>query len=66
MSTAEAQQADVDWIEPGPRMTVEEFRALPDDDGIHRELIRGHLWELGMTVRNRFHCYVESNLVFLL
>lgn len=58
-------EPDVDWVEPGPKMTVEEFLALPDD-GVHRELIRGHVWEMGMTVRSRFHCRIESRVVFLL
>ena len=48
--------------EPGPRlMTVEEFLELPED-GISRELIRGELRERGMTIRNRFHCRVSTNV----
>jgi Uma2 family endonuclease len=64
MSMAETKKPDVavDWIEPGPEMGGEEFLALPDD-GVHRELIRGHVREMGMTVRNRFHCQVESTIV---
>ncbi len=41
------------------KMTFEEFMALPED-GIHRELIRGELREMGMTVRNIDHTLVEG------
>jgi Uma2 family endonuclease len=37
-----------------PRMTVEEFLALPDD-GVERMLIDGVVREIGMTVRNWQH-----------
>jgi Uma2 family endonuclease len=43
-------------------MTAEEFLALPEN-GVSRELIRGELKMRGMTVRNRFHCRVEGNIV---
>lgn len=43
-------------------MTIEEFLALPED-GVHRELIRGEVREMGMTVRNRFHCRAEGRIV---
>ena len=44
---------------PPPPMSLAEFLALPDD-GIHRELIEGRVWEEGMTYRNRFHAVVEA------
>ncbi|MHC4875034.1 MAG: Uma2 family endonuclease [Planctomycetota bacterium] len=49
-------------------MTIEEFLALPDDDGIDRELIRGELreGERDMTRRNRTHAWIESCLSKLL
>ena len=43
-------------------MTAEEFLALPDDDGIERELIRGELREKPMTVRNKKHTRVAARL----
>jgi Uma2 family endonuclease len=49
-------------------MTAEEFLALPDD-GKERWLIRGHLREKGdgeMTLRNRFHTWVEAQIAFVL
>jgi Uma2 family endonuclease len=37
-------------------MTAAEFDALPDDDGVRRELIDGELWEdRPVPVHNRFH-----------
>ena len=47
-------------------MTVEDLDALPDDDGVDRELIRGELRERErpMTRRNRFHTVVEANTAF--
>lgn len=36
-------------------MTVDEFLALPQDDGIERLLINGQLWEYPMPERNRYH-----------
>ncbi len=36
-------------------MSVEEFLALPENDGVDRELIYGELRERPMTIRNRFH-----------
>jgi len=49
-------------------MTIEEFLALPDDDGVDRELIRGELreGERDMTRRNRTHTWIESQIVHLL
>jgi Uma2 family endonuclease len=43
-------------------MTTEELLALPDD-GMERWLIDGELRERQMTVRNRFHSHVLSNVV---
>ena len=40
---------------------LEEFLEIPED-GISRELIRGELRERGMTIRNRFHCKISTNL----
>lgn len=47
-------------------MTAEEFLALPTDDGIDRELIRGQLRERPMTYRNRWHGRVEARTAALL
>jgi Uma2 family endonuclease len=44
-----------------PRMTVEEFLALPDD-GVERMLIDGVVRELGMTVRNWQHSAILMKL----
>lgn len=46
-------------------MTAEEFLRLPDD-GIERELIDGEVRERGMAVRNRWHTFVEAQIVFAL
>jgi Uma2 family endonuclease len=45
-------------------MTEEEFLALPDDDGVERELIRGELVERPMTTRNYAHCTVSTRIGF--
>jgi Uma2 family endonuclease len=50
---------------PAPPMTLAEFLALPDD-GIHRELIEGRVWEEDMTYRDRFHASVEVQVAYLL
>ncbi len=47
------------------RMTAAEFLALPDD-GVHRELIAGRLWEEDVTYRNRFHAAAETNIAYLI
>jgi Uma2 family endonuclease len=49
-----------------PWITTEEMLALPEDDGIDRELIRGELREEPMTKRNRWHSAVEARLAKLL
>jgi Uma2 family endonuclease len=49
-------------------MTEEEFLALPENDGIDRELIRGELREKpsAMTTRRYSHCTVASRIVYYL
>lgn len=48
-------------------MTEEEFLALPDDDGVERELIRGVLRERpSMTTRGCAHTVVTTNISCLL
>jgi Uma2 family endonuclease len=46
-------------------VSVETFLSIPED-GIHRELIRGRVREMGMTVRNRVHSRIEANATFFL
>lgn len=43
-------------------MTVDEFFALPDDDGVDRMLLRGRVWEKPMTKRNRWHSSTTTNI----
>ena len=58
------EEPEVPVFEPEPvRMTLEEFLALPDGDGVERELIRGELKERPMTMRSRIHFLTESKLV---
>lgn len=52
-------------VAPSPVLTLEEMLALPDD-GMERELIRGHLRERPMTKRNRRHSRVETRIAKLL
>lgn len=47
-------------------MTTEEMLALPESDGIHRELIRGELRERFMTVRNKVHSLILMKVGHLL
>ena len=47
-------------------MTVHEFIALPDDDGVDRMLLQGQLWEKPMTKRNRWHAACEAAITYLL
>lgn len=47
-------------------MTTDELLSFPEDDGIHRELIRGELRERFMTVRNKVHSRLMANIVFQL
>ena len=49
-----------------PLMTVEDLIALPDDDGVDRELVRGELRERAMTRRNRFHAATEACVAYCL
>lgn len=48
------------------RMTVEEFLALPEEDGVYRELVDGELREYPMTTRNTKHSLVTGNLTYFL
>lgn len=54
-------------LDPSPRrkMTIDEFLALPED-GVDRMLLDGELWEMGMTVRNRYHSQFESRIGYIL
>lgn len=52
-------------IEPR-RMTLAEFRLLPDDPSVDRELVLGKLREEPMTRRNRWHARLEARLARLL
>lgn len=47
-------------------MTAAEFEALPPDDSVERQLIRGELREKPMTRRNRFHARIELRIGHLL
>ena len=47
-------------------MTTEELLALPADESVERELIRGVLRERPMTRRNRRHSRTESKVVAIL
>lgn len=49
-----------------PRMTLAEFNSLADDPCVDRFLLRGELWELPMTKRNRWHARAEARLGQLL
>lgn len=51
---------------PRPRMTLQEFNALPDDPTIDRMLIKGELWEKPLTKRNRWHAGIEARIAQLL
>lgn len=48
------------------KMSLAEFNALPDDPELNRFLLRGELWELPMTKRNRVHTRIEARMAFLL
>jgi Uma2 family endonuclease len=48
-----------------PLMTTEELLALPDD-GVDRELIRGHLVERPVTRRSRPHSRTEARIAMIL
>lgn len=41
-------------------VTAEQFLALPENDGVDRELILGELWERPMSTRNRRHGRAEA------
>jgi Uma2 family endonuclease len=44
------------------KMTVEEFLALPEEDGVYRELIDGELRETPMPTRNSKHSLVTGRI----
>ena len=51
---------------PRPKMTIDEYLALPDD-GVDRMLLDGELWEMGeMTVRGHLHGEIAANIAFWL
>jgi Uma2 family endonuclease len=45
--------------------TIAELLAMPED-GVERELIRGHLRERPMTKRNRWHSRTEARIAYLI
>lgn len=47
-------------------MTLAEFNALPEEPDVDRFLLRGELWELPMTKRNRWHSGIEARIAYLL
>ena len=51
---------------PERLLTIEEFHALPVDEALQRDLIRGVVWERPMTRRNRWHAAAEARLAHLL
>ena len=51
---------------PPKLLTVEDLLAMPDDDDVSRELIRGRLIEEPMTRRSRPHSTVEARIAKLL
>ncbi len=62
MSIITANEPEI--LEP-PRqklMTVEEFLAIPDDENIERDLIRGEVKERAMTRRSRRHARTEARI----
>jgi len=65
-SSASTSTADATKPVPAKPLTADDLMALPDDDGVERELIRGELWEWPMTRRNRLHSGTESKIVFIL
>ncbi len=48
------------------KMSLVEFRAFPEEDGIDRILLAGMLWERPMAKRNRLHAGIEARIVYLL
>jgi Uma2 family endonuclease len=48
------------------QMTLAEFNVLPEDPELDRFLLRGELWELPMTKRNRWHSGIEARISQLL
>jgi Uma2 family endonuclease len=48
------------------KMSLAEFNSLPEDAEVDRFLLRGELWELPMTKRNRWHAGIEARIAYLL
>jgi Uma2 family endonuclease len=48
-----------------PRQTTKDLLALPDD-GVERWLVNGTIEEVGLTIRNKHHTGVESEVVYYL
>jgi Uma2 family endonuclease len=66
MSIITANEPEI--LEP-PRqklMTVEEFLAMPDEENIERDLIRGEVKERAMTRRSRRHALTEAKITYFL
>ncbi len=51
---------------PAGTLTLAEFLALPADEHVDRELIRGELKERPLTRRNRFHAKTEATVAYFL
>ncbi len=51
---------------PRRRMTLAEFRALPDDDGVERNLIRGVIWASPRIRHDKRHARIEARVACLL
>ena len=51
---------------PSGTMTIEAFLALPQDDNVDRDLVRGEVKERPLTRRNRFHAKTEARVAYLL
>ena len=49
---------------PRRKMSLAEFRELPEEDGVERMLIRGELWEKPMTKRNWQHSEILIEIGF--
>lgn len=46
-----------------PRMTLDEFNALPDDPALDRMLIRGRIWEKPRLLHTHLHGMTEARIV---
>ena len=65
MANLEVERADAP-DSSSKLLTIEEFLALPEEDGIERDLIDGRLVEQPMSRRNPNHGATEANIIFLL